>query len=114
MSTSPKQRLQELKDLLDAGRIDDAEYASLRQSALNDLGMPPRGAIAAQGGGTDAGYGKGDMLGADDRRYKLVQRAGLTMEDIQIAELNEAFAAQSSCHARGGEGRLYVQPRPER
>lgn len=75
--------------------LSDGASAMLVMSAERAaaLGLKPRARIRSMAvAGCDAaimGYGPVPAT------LKALQRAGLTIEDIQIAELNEAFAAQS-------------------
>ncbi|WP_026376415.1 acetyl-CoA C-acyltransferase FadA [Aestuariibacter salexigens] len=78
--------------------ISDGAAAMLLMSAdrAKELGLTPRAKIRAMGvAGCDAaimGYGPVPAT------QKALKRAGMTMDDIDIAEFNEAFAAQAlSC-----------------
>ncbi|NMH60294.1 acetyl-CoA C-acyltransferase FadA [Alteromonas ponticola] len=78
--------------------ISDGASAMLLMSAdkAKALGLTPRARIRAMGvAGCDAavmGYGPVPAT------QKALKRAGMTMDDIEIAEFNEAFAAQAlSC-----------------
>ncbi|MCW8109296.1 acetyl-CoA C-acyltransferase FadA [Alteromonas ponticola] len=78
--------------------ISDGAAAMLLMSAekAKALGLTPRARIRAMGvAGCDAaimGYGPVPAT------QKALKRAGMTMDDIEIAEFNEAFAAQAlSC-----------------
>ncbi|HCB16721.1 acetyl-CoA C-acyltransferase FadA [Rheinheimera sp.] len=81
-----------------ASAISDGASAMLLMSAdrAKELGLTPRAKIRSMGvAGCDAaimGYGPVPAT------QKALKRAGLTMDDIEIAEFNEAFAAQAlSC-----------------
>jgi len=81
-----------------ASAISDGASAMLLMSAerAKALGLTPRAKIRAMGvAGCDAaimGYGPVPAT------QKALKRAGMTMDDIEIAEFNEAFAAQAlSC-----------------
>lgn len=81
-----------------ASAISDGASAMLLMSAdrAKDLGLTPRAKIRAMGiAGCDAaimGYGPVPAT------QKALKHAGMSMNDIEIAEFNEAFAAQAlSC-----------------
>lgn len=78
--------------------ISDGAAAMLLMSAdrANELGLTPRAKIRAMGvAGCDAAI---MGFGPVPATQKALKRAGLTMDDIEIAEFNEAFAAQAlSC-----------------
>ncbi|NVK55175.1 MAG: acetyl-CoA C-acyltransferase FadA [Alteromonadaceae bacterium] len=81
-----------------ASAISDGASAMLLMSAerAKALGLTPRAKIRSMGvAGCDAaimGYGPVPAT------QKALKRAGMTMDDIEIAEFNEAFAAQAlSC-----------------
>lgn len=78
--------------------ISDGAAAMLLMSAdrAKELGLTPRAKIRAMGvAGCDAAI---MGFGPVPATQKALKRAGLTMDDIEIAEFNEAFAAQAlSC-----------------
>ncbi|WP_100658128.1 acetyl-CoA C-acyltransferase FadA [Alteromonas flava] len=78
--------------------ISDGAAAMLLMSAdkAKELGLTPRAKIRAMGvAGCDAAI---MGFGPVPATQKALKRAGLTMADIEIAEFNEAFAAQAlSC-----------------
>lgn len=81
-----------------ASAISDGASAMLLMSAdkAKALGLTPRAKIRAMAvAGCDAAI---MGFGPVPATKKALQRAGLTMDDIEIAEFNEAFAAQAlSC-----------------
>ena len=78
--------------------ISDGASAMLLMSAdkAKELGLTPRAKIRSMGvAGCDAAI---MGFGPVPATQKALQRAGMTMDDIEIAEFNEAFAAQAlSC-----------------
>lgn len=78
--------------------ISDGASAMLLMSAdkAKELGLTPRAKVRAM---AQAGCDAAIMgFGPVPATKKALQRAGLTMDDIEIAEFNEAFAAQAlSC-----------------
>ncbi|MFC6441349.1 acetyl-CoA C-acyltransferase FadA [Bowmanella sp. JS7-9] len=81
-----------------ASAISDGASAMLVMSAAKAkaLGLTPRARIRAMGvAGCDAAI---MGFGPVPATQKALKRAGMTMDDIEIAEFNEAFAAQAlSC-----------------
>ncbi len=78
-----------------AAGINDgaAALVLMARSRAEQLGLPPRARIVASAvAGVDPAY---MGLGPIPASRKVLQRAGLTMQDIDLVELNEAFASQS-------------------
>lgn len=78
-----------------AAGINDgaAALVLMARSRAEQLGLQPRARIVASAvAGVDPAY---MGLGPIPASRKVLQRAGLTMQDIDLIELNEAFASQS-------------------
>lgn len=78
-----------------AAGINDgaAALVLMARSRAEQLGLQPRARIVASAvAGVDPAY---MGLGPIPASRKVLQRAGLTMQDIDLVELNEAFASQS-------------------
>jgi len=75
--------------------LSDGASAMLIMSAsrAKELGLTPRAKIRAMAvAGCDAAI---MGFGPVPATHKALKRAGMTMQDIQLAEFNEAFAAQA-------------------
>jgi acetyl-CoA acetyltransferase family protein len=78
-----------------AAGINDgaAALVLMARSHAEQLGLQPRARIVASAvAGVDPAY---MGLGPIPASRKVLQRAGLSMQDIDLVELNEAFASQS-------------------